>query len=232
MKIRIVEPEFEDDLLLRLLEASPEKWATIQRVLAGQPLPDLEPDTASSPPKKGESAHVFRWTGRLWEVIFCGGRPFYLENTLGARYLDYLLHRPNVPLAAFDLEVAITPEKGEARTANSIQPSLDGRARREYRAALQDLREHKERAQHAGDSAKAHEFESQIKAVEDALEEGGGADDTGERARGNVSKAVRLVLRSLLRGGEDEKAFARHVQDALSLGYDCLYSRPAGQAWD
>ena len=47
MKIRIVEPQFEDDLLLRLLEASPEKWATIQRVLAGQPLPDPEPDTAS-----------------------------------------------------------------------------------------------------------------------------------------------------------------------------------------
>ena len=51
------------------------------------------------------------------------------------------------------------------------------------------------------------------------------------RARGNVSKAVRLVLRGLLRGDEDEKAFARHVRDALSPGYDCLYSRAAGQAW-
>jgi hypothetical protein len=46
-----------------------------------------------------------------------------------------------------------------------------------------------------------------------------------------VRKAIKLALRHLLKAGEEEEAFARQIEDALSLGYKCLYSRPAGQRW-
>ena len=77
---------------------------------------------------QSKPAYVFRWTGRDWEVVFGGGRAFHLPNVLGVRYANYLLHRPNGPISAFDLEVAVSPEKGEARARNSVQPASDTRA--------------------------------------------------------------------------------------------------------
>ena len=78
--------------------------------------------------------------GGDWEVVFGGERAFHLRNTLGARYVDYLLHHPNGPISAFELEVIVLPEKGEARVRNSIQPESDARAWGEYQEALRRLR--------------------------------------------------------------------------------------------
>jgi hypothetical protein len=79
-------------------------------------------------------------------VVFDGGDPFYLPDTLGAEYLDYLLHHPNEPIAAFDLEVEITPEKAQARSGNSMQPENDARALSEYREVLHRLQTEREEA--------------------------------------------------------------------------------------
>jgi hypothetical protein len=49
-----------------------------------------------------------------------------------ASVANYHLHRPNQPISAFDLEVAVSPEKGEARARNSIQPESDARALAQY----------------------------------------------------------------------------------------------------
>jgi hypothetical protein len=141
MKTETVEPLFDDELLLRILDASPHKLAMIQRVLTEQPQPDPEPNGANSQPKplaRGGSVQagtpardpcLFRKVGRQWEVDFGECERFYLADTLGAKYLDYLLHHPNRPISAFDLEMVITPEKGEARLRNG---SRDERAFAEH----------------------------------------------------------------------------------------------------
>ena len=175
---------------------------------------------------------MFRRSGGLWEVVFRGGQPFHLENTLGARYLDYLLHHPNKPIAAFDLEVAITPEKGEARARDSIQLSSDPRAMREYRQELQRLAACRKEAQVAGDRASLERLNSEVKALEAALKTGDGLSNAGERARNNVRLAVRAVRLRLESGGPEERAFAAHLREQLSLGYECLYSQPQGKIWN
>jgi hypothetical protein len=180
---------------------------------------------------KGGRAYVFRWTGRHWEVIFAGGRAFRLRNTLGARYLDYLLHKPNEPMRAFDLEVQVQPEKAEARSTNSIQPESDPQAKREYRQELGRLQAERAGAQAAGDRGEVEGLEGQIAALESALKADGGAADTGERARDNVRKAVAVVLEQLSGGGPEEKALAEHLQTHLSIGHECLYSQPQGRIW-
>ena len=118
-------------LLLMLAQSTPYKLAAVERFLAGEPLPDTERRVRSARPEPAPgdkpssvgadagSAYVFAWTGRDWKVVFDAGRPFYLPDTQGARYVDYLLHHPNMPISAFDLEVAVQPEKGEARSRNS-----------------------------------------------------------------------------------------------------------------
>jgi hypothetical protein len=173
---------------------------------------------------------VFRWTGRDWKVVFGGGEPFYLEDTLGGRYVNYLVHHPNVPISAFELEVAVQPEKGEARSRNSIQPQSDPRARREYGQALRRLQAEREEARTAGELEEVARLEGQIEALEAALK-GVGAADTGERARVNVRKAVVVVLGQLRKRGPEEKALAEHLRRHLSTGYECLYSVPEGRIW-
>ena len=179
---------------------------------------------------EGGSRCEFRKKGDLWEIIFNGGEPFYLEDTLGARYLDYLLHHPNVPIAAFELEVLVTPEKGEARSKESIQAESDPRAKREYREALRPLQAERRRAKKAGDRARVRDLDLDIEKLNGALKRGGMAD-TGERARSNVRHAVHLVVEQLEEGGPETKAFAEHTHARLSIGHECLYSQPQGRIW-
>ncbi len=181
---------------------------------------------------EGKPAYVFRWTGRDWEVVFGGGRAFHLPNILGARYADYLLHRPNGPISAFDLEVTVSPEKGEARARNSIQPASDARALGEYRERLLRLQAKRKELEAAGNLEGLGDLDSEVAALEALLTGSGGAADTGERAVDNVRKAVGVLRRHLRQGGPEERAFEEHLRSRLSIGHECLYSSPEGRVWE
>ena len=233
---------FPTKLLLQLFQATPKELVAVECFLKGQPLPEPQRATQRSAPKQAlvEGAsharngctqdYAFRWTGRHWKVVWCGARPFHLRNTLGARYLDYLLHKPNEPIRAFDLEVLILPEKGEARGNNSIQPDSDSRALREYRQKLCRLQDERDEARVASRGTEVERLEGQIEALKAALKDTGAAD-TGERAFDNVRKALRVVLEQLKSEGPEEQAFADHLQNHLSIGFECLYSQPQGRVW-
>ena len=230
-------------LVLVLSRATPEELAAIYRFATRQPLESAEcgvrgaelksgrADGSSTAGAKGGRAYAFRWTGRDWEVVWGGGRAFHLPNVLGSRYVNYLLHEPNVPISAFDLEVAIQPEKGEARCRNSIQPESDARALREYAQELRRLQASRDRAQAAGNPEEVARLEGEIEAVEAALQ-GSSAADTGRRARDNVRKAVAVVMEQLRGGGPEERALVEHLEAHLSIGLECLYSQPDGRIWE
>ena len=80
-------------------------------------------------------------------------------------------------------------------------------------------------------SAEARRLDGEIEALESALNERGEADGTGERARGNVRRAINAVLKQLDKRGAAEQAFAAHLRSQVSTGYECLYSQPEGRIW-
>ena len=223
-----------------LSRATPEELTAIYRFATGEPFGSAEcgvrnaelkrgrADGSSTAGAQGGRAYKFHWTGRHWEVIFAGGKAFRLRSTLGARYLDYLLHNPNEPIHAFDLEVEVQPEKGEARVRDSLQPESDLQAMREYRQELGRLQ--METAQAAGEPEEVARLEGEMEALKSALK-GAGAADTGERAFDNVRKALRVVQEQLRNGGPDEQAFAEHLRTHLSIGFECLYTQPQGRIW-
>jgi len=174
--------------------------------------------------------NVFSRCGSTWKVILNSGAEFHIGDTLGAHYLNYLLHHPNVPISAFDLEVAVRPEKAGARSKDSIQEKLDPRATREYLRELEKLRAQQEEAREDGDQGEAERLEGEIDALESALEGKDQSRDAGERARGNVGKAIAKVVRKLKKGGGPEKAFAWHLEKFVSTGYECSYSQE-GRPW-
>lgn len=238
--------------LLQYLGATPKQWETIARWLskAKRRLRSAEPTRdkcgmrisdcgiAQRGMRIAESGGagprrrcVYRWTGWDWEVIFEGGRVFHLPDILGARYLAYLLHHPNELTSAFDLEVIVCPEKGEARARNSIQPDSDAPARRDYRKALEQLQAQRQEAQAAGDLEKIERLEGEMEWYESLLDERSGANDTGARAYNNVRQRINDVRAHLRKGGPEERAFEEHLRAHLRLGLECMYSQPEGHIW-
>ena len=231
------------DLLLRLMNATPEQYAAVERILgcagdASWKLPDGRKFQDSS--FKGEAANdeecgtrnVFRRAGSHWDVVFEGGETFHLEDTLGTRYVSYLLHHPGVVISAFDLEVAVNPDKACARSRNSIQEQLDSETVRGYLRELTRLRGDREDAAECGDVARADQLDADIEAVEEALQSNGrGTGDTGERARNNVRKAVGGVIHRLGRGDKAHRQFAAHLTRCVSLGFEVMYQPACGEVW-
>jgi len=183
--------------------------------------------------EKLKAENIFRRAGSHWEVRFVGGPGFHLEDTVGARYLDYLLHHRGEVIAAFDLEVAIAPEKAQARARDSIQVQLDPETVRSYLRELTRLRAEREIAAEAGDVARADQLDADIVAVEEGLQaKGRHTGDAGERARNNVRKAVGAVLRRLRRGGKAERDFAAHLAECVRLGFEVMYQPLDGEVWE
>lgn len=221
------------ELLVRLTEASPEQMAAIERILntegrsgscrAGQQC-EVRSESAGA-------RFVFRRSGRVWEVVFDGRGVFHLEDTLGVRYVDYLLHRPGVAVSAFDLEMAIRPERRSARARNSIQTTLDPETVKRYLRELDRLRRARDEAGAGGDLGRADRMDVEIEALEEALRGGRETGDAGERARNNVSKAVAAVRRQLLAGGPAERAFGEYVERFVSTGYECQFRPASGEVW-
>jgi hypothetical protein len=174
---------------------------------------------------------VFRKAGSHWEVVFEGSKVFHMDDILGSRYLNHFLHDPNGVISSYDLEVKIRPEKA-ARSRDSIQGKLDPETVRSYLRELTRLRREREEASERGEPAAVDRLDGEIVALEEALHGGGVTGDAGERARGNVRKAIGVVLRQLAKGGPAEQAFGRHIEQFVSLGYECVYNQPEGRVWE
>jgi len=215
----IVNQRFEE--AARMVREDMAQWLTSQG-LSGEHLELVE---------DAPEEYVFRKSGKVWEVIFAGGPPFHLRDGLGAKYLDWLLHHPNRPISSFDIEIAITPEKAKVRSRDARDYALDGDAIKDYLRKVEKLRAERDEARGDADDAKVIRLEEDIEAIETELKKGGRSHDAGERARGNVRKAIATVKQQLKKGERYEKDFLEHLEGFVSTGYDCQYKQPKGNLW-
>lgn len=175
--------------------------------------------------------NTFRRLGRSWSVVFDGGPEFHISDSLGAQYLNYLFHHLGEVISALDLESTIQPERKNVRPGTSIQPQSDPRAVKAYLAELSKLRAARDAAEEINDEAETGRLDRDIEAMESVLEGRACAADTGERARNNVRQAIRTVRDRLANGSKHEQAFGEHIRRFVSLGHQCSYTHPTGEAW-
>jgi hypothetical protein len=90
-------------------------------------LPVISPDsrTPSDSTTRRQDAYVFRLSGEKWEVAYEGSR-FYVNDTLGMRYLARLLADPHRQFDVLDLEGSTAG--AAASTSAIIQDGHSGRA--------------------------------------------------------------------------------------------------------
>jgi hypothetical protein len=114
-------------LVMVLSRATPEELAATYRFATGERLGSAECRMQNGECRKGVPSstaganggrdYSFRWTGRDWKVVFDGGEPFYLPDTLGAPYLDYLLHRKRQDRCGID-----NPGRGRGWPGLTVKP--------------------------------------------------------------------------------------------------------------
>jgi len=220
-KSTILRDSLPTDLLHKLMCATLEQFVAVERILA------MPPGTNGT---NGTAGRSFARCGDHWKVVF-DGHELHLADSLGARYLDHLLHRQNQPIAAFDLERAIVPEKASARAINSRDAAGNGEGMRQCLRELELLRAERDDATEHGDCGGAERLDGDITMLEAQLKQGRRIHDTGERARNNVRKAIGAVVRGLHRGDAAQKVLAFHLGRFVDTGYACMYHQPPGAEW-
>jgi hypothetical protein len=110
---------------------------------------------------------------------------------------------------------------------------LDPRARNEYRTRLEELRVDLEEARRFADEERAVRLELEIDALVEELARAAGlggrerrSSSAAERARVNVTKAIRTAIRMIDREAPE---LAGHLDSAIRTGRFCTYA-PPGEA--
>ena len=177
--------------------------------------------------------YKFSRKGSVYVVRYDGMPKFHMPTVDGTKYLDQLLHRENESFRATELERLVKPDKAGARSVNSIQRVLDVQALRELRSELLELETELAEAESAGRAEDADRMESQVAKMKQCLLVTAQLDGaSGERARNNVRKAIGRSIARLRKGGPAEQAFAKHLTESLSLGYEVMYVQPLGKVWE
>lgn len=176
---------------------------------------------------------VFRREGEYWSVSF-EGDAFRLKDAKGLSYLARLLAEPGREFHALDLFTSSAggsePAAQEGLTVSSGEsagPLLDPEAKAAYRRRLEDLDEEIEEAEANNDPERAakstEERDFLVRELAAAVGLGGRdrpSDSAAERARVNVTKAIRSAVR---RVEEHSKTLGQHLERTLRTGTFCSY---------
>ena len=170
---------------------------------------------------------LFRHEGEFWTIAF-EGAAFRLRESKGLHYIAALLREPGRELHALDL-LAVQPAEDHARRppGSDAGPILDGQAKAQYRARLDELAEELREAEQWNDrerAARASE-ERDLLAHELAAAVGLGGRDRraasdAERARINVTRSVKAALERI---SEHSPALGQHLEATLRTGTYCSY---------
>jgi hypothetical protein len=161
--------------------------------------------------------------GEVWAISW-GGRQGRLKHSRGLEILEQLLRKPGQEFHVLSLGAA---DPGEAIDLGDAGELLDEAARAAYRARLADLERELAEAQVWADAGRQDRLRAELEFLSDELGRavglGGRARRAGaavERARSNVQKRIRAVIRKL---EESWPALASHLDSRVKTGIYVSY---------
>lgn len=192
--------------------------------------PRVAPREASA----ATAPRLVRREGAYWTFVFDGAL-CRVRDAKGLDHVATLLRHPNREFHALDLLFATGDERPPS--SSDLGPSLDGRARAEYRRRLGELRDEQadaERCHDVGRAARAAaEIETVVRELGTAMGLGGRARRTGshaERARLVVTKRIKAAVASIR---AVHPRLGHHLATSVRTGVLCVYTEPPGEraAW-
>jgi predicted ATPase len=206
---------------------------------------EIEPpgSTAAEAAGPGLRNNLFRREGEYWTVSY-DGSVVRLRDAKGMRYLAQLMAHPGREFHAIDLDAAdrqpapagalgSTPWGGERELA--MRPDLgdagvllDATAKAAYRTRIRELRADLEEAESFNDQARAADVRAELDFLVAELARAVGLGDRdrraashAERARLNVTRAIRAAMANLAR---ENPALGRHLAATIRTGRYCSYN--------
>lgn len=194
----------------------------------------------------GSGPYLFRREGEFWTASD-GETLVRLKDSKGLHYIAQLLRDPEREFHVLDLIVGERDRLGESAaslaaageaqlltlgmhaTADADAGSriLDAQARTEYQRRLADLREELDEATRFNDPGRAEHAREEIEFIARELARAvglGGRDRStssgAERARINVTRAVKAVIRRIARGNAN---LGRYLETTIHTGTFCSY---------
>jgi tetratricopeptide (TPR) repeat protein len=229
----VVEAKAAAAIHRRLQIPVPREYADVLREL-GVDVSATE-ESADRPLGAGTDAVLSRGVDGSWTVT-CGATVFRLRDTKGLRYLAELVEQPGVERHVLDLvEVADPAGENGAVARHRIGdagPLIDAQAKAAYRRRIEQLREEVQGAEMFGHYEKAATLQAELDAIvhqlAGALGLGGRdrrASSTAERARLNVTRAIRAAIARI---SQWDESVGRALDQDVSTGYFCSYQPQQG----
>jgi len=180
--------------------------------------------------------------GEIWSIGY-GATVVRLRDGKGLRFLEALVRQPGVEIHALDLVALIEgrdrAQPGPGDPALEVRAGtgdagevLDDVAKRAYKQRLDDLREELEEAESWGDpervAAAREEMEFLARELSAAVGLGGRdrrAGSAAERARVNVTRALKATLRKVAEG---DATLGRHLDASVRTGTFCEFRPTPG----
>ncbi len=162
-----------------------------------------------------------RRDGDVWALECEGGACLRLRDGKGMRYLERLMGAPGQEVHVLDL-VGADEKPADAGVV------LDAKAKDQYRARLEDLKDQLQEATRLGDPGRAARAQAEIDAIAESLASAvglGGRDRVAasnvERARINVQRRLRDALDRI---GALDPAVGRYLTAAVRTGTYCCFT--------
>jgi hypothetical protein len=220
------------------------KVERVEALLAAAAADAADPAPGRGPTSGAPAGAALRREGDVWCFEF-EGRVLRLRDAKGLRHLAVLLAHPGVEHHAVDLVSAAegggVPARGRVGAAAAGSDDLavrgagdgdagallDARAKREYRARLEDLRAEIEEAEEFNDPERAVRAREEMAFIGRELSAAvglGGRDrkaaSNAERARVNVTRAVRTAIRKI---AAEDASLGRELETTVHTGYFCRF---------
>jgi non-specific serine/threonine protein kinase len=170
-------------------------------------------------PAQPRTASLHR-EGDVW-TLACGDELTRIKDTKGVAYLAELLRHPGREFHALDLG-----GQDEARGGDAGE-MLDADARRAYKRRLEELREELSEAEEFNDRGRIERLREEMEMLAGELTRASGlggrvrkAGSDAERARLNVTRAVRATIKKIL---ADCPILGGHLDRSVQTGIFCAY---------
>jgi hypothetical protein len=148
-----------------------------------------------------------------------------VEESRGLLQLVEVLRANGREVSALDL--GGTGSGGSVAVQSDLGPALDGRAKREYRARIADLREEIDEADAMNDPDRASRARWELDALLDELGRAVGLSGrdrpqgaTDERARVNVTRSIKRAIAAV---GAGSPELGSHLEVSVRTGRQCRY---------
>jgi tetratricopeptide (TPR) repeat protein len=208
------------------------------------PAKQVPPAPPAAGPTRGPTA-TLRLEGEIWTVTGADA-VVRLKDRKGLQYLATLLERPDVEVHAIDLvngpidpAVRGTAAGGELPVSDGGDAGelLDAEARAAYRERIGELREELEEAERFNDVERAARLREELEFIGAELARAVGlggrgrrAGSAAERARVNVTRAIRGAVRAI---AEHDARLGHHLGRSVRTGVFCAYQPgpPGPDGW-